>query len=122
MATIMAVDDMRSMRDLVKSVLEKRGHSVITHENGQAALDYAQDNAVDLVISDINMPVMDGMSLVAELRQLDSYSRTPILMLTTEDTQDKKMQARSAGANGWIQKPFNPERLVTAVDKTLSKS
>lgn len=122
MATILAVDDMRSMRDLVKSVLEKRGHSVVTQGDGDQALSFAQSNNVDLVISDINMPAMDGISLVDELRKLAGYRNTPILMLTTEDAQDKKNQARSAGANGWIQKPFNPERLVTAVDKTLSKT
>ena len=122
MATILAVDDMRSMRDLVKSVLEKRGHTVVTQEDGQAALDYAQSNKVDLVISDINMPNMNGISLVDSLRKLASYRRTPILMLTTEDAQDKKNQAKAAGANGWIQKPFNPDRLVNAVTSTLEKA
>ena len=122
MATILAVDDMRSMRELVKSVLEKRGHSVHIHDSGQAALDFARSNKVDLVISDINMPGMDGIALVAELRQLPDYTRTPILMLTTEDAQTRKDQARAAGANGWIQKPFNPERLINAVTKTLAKS
>ncbi len=121
MANILAVDDMRSMRDLVKSVLEKRGHSVTTHDDGTSALAFAQSNKVDLVISDINMPSMDGISLVEALRGLPGYRNTPILMLTTEDAQDKKNQARAAGANGWIQKPFNPDRLVNAVDKTLSK-
>ena len=121
MANILAIDDMRSMRELVKSVLEKRGHSVTIKQDGQDALDYAQSNPVDLVISDINMPRMDGITLVGELRKLPGYVSTPILMLTTEDTDTKKHEARSAGANGWIQKPFNPERLVNAVDKTLAK-
>ena len=121
MATILAVDDMRSMRELVKSVLEKRGHNVVIQDSGTAALDYAKDNDVDLVISDINMPQMNGISLVGALRQLPNYARTPILMLTTEDAQQKKTEARAAGANGWIQKPFNPDRLVTAVTKTLDK-
>jgi two-component system chemotaxis response regulator CheY len=122
MANILAVDDMRSMRDLVKSVLEKRGHTVVTEDDGQTALKFAQSNRVDLVISDINMPHMNGISLVEALRTLPGYRNTPILMLTTEDAQDKKNQARAAGANGWIQKPFNPERLVNAVDKTLAKN
>ena len=122
MASILAVDDMRSMRDLVKSVLEKRGHTVTIQDDGQTALEFAQSNKVDLVISDINMPIMDGISLVEALRALPAYKNTPILMLTTEDAADKKMQAKTAGANGWIQKPFNPERLVKAVDKTLSKA
>jgi len=121
MATILVVDDMRSMRELVKSVLEKRGHSVVTHEDGSPALAFAEKNNVDLVISDINMPKMDGISLVDALRKVNGYSSTHILMLTTEDAQNKKDQARAAGANRWIQKPFNPDRLVNAVNKTLSK-
>ena len=112
---------MRSMRELVKSVLEKRGHSVTIKEDGMDALRFAQGNSVDLVISDINMPIMNGITLVGELRKLPEYARTPILMLTTEDGEAKKNEARNAGANGWIQKPFNPERLATAVDKTLAK-
>lgn len=119
MPTILAVDDMRSMRDLVKSVLEKRGYTVVTQEDGQQALKYAQSNNVDLVISDINMPNMTGITLANELRKLPGYVNTPILMLTTEDSPDKKQNAKSAGANGWIQKPFNPERLVNAVEKTI---
>ncbi len=121
MANILAIDDMRSMRELVKSVLEKRGHSVTIKEDGTDALRFAHGNSVDLVISDINMPNMDGIALVGELRKLPEYARTPILMLTTEDGEAKKNEARNAGANGWIQKPFNPERLATAVDKTLAK-
>jgi two-component system chemotaxis response regulator CheY len=121
MATILAVDDMLSMRNLVKSVLEKRGHTVVTQDDGVSALEYAKINNVDLVISDINMPQMNGFSLVDALRKLDGYRRTPILMLTTEDADDKKNQARAAGANGWIQKPFNPERLINAVSKTLTR-
>ena len=121
MAKILAVDDMRSMRELVKSVLEKRGHEVHICEDGEAALQHARANGVDLVISDINMPQRDGISLVEALRQLPGYARTPILMLTTEDAQDVKNRARAAGANGWIQKPFNPDRLINAVDKTLSR-
>ncbi len=122
MAKILAVDDMRSMRDLVKSVLEKRGHQVDIHESGDKALEYAKSNQVDLVITDINMPEMSGLDLIGELRKLPSYSNIPILMLTTESTDDKKQQARTLGANGWIQKPFNPERLATAVEKTMARA
>ncbi len=121
MAIILAVDDMRSMRDLVKSVLEKRGHTVVTHEDGQLALDWAKNNNVDLVISDINMPNMSGIQLASELRKLPGYVKTPILMLTTEDAQDKKQKAKASGASGWIQKPFNPERLSNAVEQTLGR-
>lgn len=122
MASILAIDDMRSMRELVKSVLEKRGHSVSICEDGTDALRFAENQQVDLVISDINMPQLNGIELVAALRQLPGYAATPILMLTTEDTTEKKQQARGAGANGWIQKPFTPDRLAAAVDKTLAKA
>ena len=121
MAKILAVDDMRSMRELVKSVLEKRGHEVIIQDDGKTALEYAQSNRVDLVITDINMPNMSGLDLIGQLRNLTDYASTPILMLTTEDTDEKKQIARSTGANGWIQKPFNPDRLVNAVEKTMAK-
>ena len=121
MARILAVDDMRSMRDLVKAVLEKRGHEVIVHEDGVEALAWARSESADLVITDLNMPNLDGIGLVSELRRLEDYSRTPILILTTEGSDESKNQARDAGANGWIQKPFDPERLSTAVDKTLAK-
>ena len=113
---------MRSMRELVKSVLEKHGHSVTIMEDGDSALAFARNSSVDLVISDINMPNMTGLELIAELRGLPNYVSTPILMLTTEDTAEKKQTARAAGANGWIQKPFNPERLATAVETTLNKT
>ncbi len=121
MARILAVDDMRSMRDLVKSVLEKRGHQVDIQESGSKALKFAKSNQVDLVITDINMPEMSGLELVGELKKLQTYSKVPILMLTTESTADKKQLARSLGASGWIQKPFNPERLATAVEKTITR-
>lgn len=121
MATILAVDDMRSIRELVKSVLEKRGHQVIIAEDGELALKQASQTLVDLVISDINMPNMNGIELVGELRRLPGYRKVPILMLTTEDAAEKKQSARDQGANGWIQKPFSAERLVQAVDKTLAK-
>lgn len=121
MARILAVDDMRSMRDLVKAVLEKRGHEVITQEDGEQALAYARNPGVDLVLTDINMPNLDGVGLVRELRQLESCARTPILILTTEGSDESKNEARDAGANGWIQKPFDPERLSTAIEKTSKK-
>lgn len=121
MKKILAIDDMRSMRDLVKSVLEKRGYSVTTAEDGLKALAAAQKTPFDLIISDINMPNLDGVEFVSHLRSLPNYASVPVLMLTTESADDKKNAARMAGANGWIQKPFNPDRLATAVEKTLAK-
>lgn len=121
MKSILAIDDMRSMRNLIQSVLEKRGYSVTTAEDGLKALEAAQKSSFDLIISDINMPNLDGLSLISQLRALPGYQSVPILMLTTENADEKKATARSAGASGWIQKPFNPERLSTAVEKTLAK-
>ncbi len=121
MTSILAVDDMRSMRELVQSVLEKRGYTVSTAEDGLKALAAAQKAPFDLIIADINMPNLDGVDLIKHLRGLPGYETTPILMLTTESADEKKLAARTAGANGWIQKPFNPQRLANAVEKTLAK-
>ena len=87
--------------------------------DGQEALEYARDNAVDLVISDVNMPRMDGITLVSELRALPAYRLTPLLLLTTESSQEKKMEGKTAGATGWIVKPFNPAQLLATLARLL---
>ena len=117
MAHILAVDDAKVIRLMVSSVLEKDGHTVTLAENGREALNFARDNSVDLVISDLNMPIMNGMVLAAALRNLDNHRFTPIM--TTEDSDYKKNKAKSSGASGWIQKPVDAERLLKAVNKTL---
>lgn len=119
MAVIMAVDDAKTMRDLVKGILENEGHEIITAEDGEQAMQIARQQNVELVLSDVNMPNMNGISLVSKLRRLPEYSTVPIMMLTTEGDGYKKTKARSMGANGWLQKPFTPERLINAVDKML---
>lgn len=122
MATILAVDDQRMMRDLVKTVLEGDGHEVILAEDGVEALDIARKQGVDLVLSDINMPNMNGISLVSKLRRLDNYASVPIIMLTTESADFKKEKAKQMGASGWLQKPFDPPRLTKAVRSMLAKA
>ena len=122
MATILAVDDQRMMRDLVKTVLESDGHTVLVAEDGVQAMTVARDQAADLVLSDINMPNMNGISLVSKLRRLDSYADVPIIMLTTESADFKKDKAKKMGANGWLQKPFDPPRLIKAVRSMLAKA
>ncbi len=117
--TIMTVDDSTSMRQMVKATLQAAGYGVVEAADGQEALDYARDNAVDLVISDVNMPRMDGITLVHELRALSSYRLTPLLLLTTESSQEKKMEGKKAGATGWIVKPFNPAQLLATLQKLL---
>ena len=108
------------MRSLVNFVLDQAGYEVIMAEDGQEALDYAKDNAVDLVLTDINMPRMDGIELIKELRQLSSYRFVPLLVLTTESGTDKKMEGKAAGATGWIVKPFEPVQLVNTIERVLS--
>jgi two-component system chemotaxis response regulator CheY len=119
MATILAVDDSASMRQMVSFTLKGAGYTVIEAEDGQKALDKAKDSAVDLVLTDVNMPVMDGIELVRNLRTLPAYKFTPILMLTTESAGDKKVQGKNAGATGWLVKPFNPEQLLATIKKVM---
>ena len=119
MTTILAVDDSASMRQMVAFTLKCAGFNVVEAADGVEALGKAKTIAVDLVISDVNMPNMDGISLIRELRSLPDYRFVPMLMLTTESATDKKMQGKEAGATGWIVKPFNPDQLLATVKKVL---
>jgi len=119
MATILAVDDSASMRQMVTFTLKGAGHDVIEASDGMVALTAAKGKKVDLVVTDVNMPNMDGISLIRELRQLPDYKFTPILMLTTESADGKKQEGKSAGATGWIVKPFNPDQLLATIKKVL---
>ncbi|GAB2532868.1 response regulator [Rhodanobacter koreensis] len=119
MAKILAVDDSTSMRDMVAFTLRGAGHEVTGAENGQLALDAARTGTFDLVLADVNMPVMDGIAMVRELRTLDAYKGVPILMLTTESHTEKKMEGKAAGATGWLVKPFDPEQLLATVKRVL---
>jgi len=122
MANILAVDDSQAIRSMMQVVLEGAGHNVITKENGRDALDFARGHTVDLVITDLNMPEMGGMSLVSHLRRLDNYKATPILVITTETDDYKKQKARTVGATGWIAKPVDKDRLLNAVSRTVNLS
>ena len=117
--TILTVDDSTSMRQMVKATLLSAGYGVVEAADGQEALDYARENSVDLVISDVNMPRMDGITLIGELRQLPAYRLVPMLMLTTESSQEKKMEGKRMGATGWIVKPFNPTQLLATLKRLL---
>ena len=119
MASILAVDDSASMRQMVTFALKSAGHEVVEACDGVDALKAAQANTINLVITDVNMPNMDGISLIKELRGLPAYKFTPILMLTTESGADKKSEGKAAGATGWMVKPFNPEQLLATVNKVL---
>jgi len=117
--TILAVDDCASIRQMVSFTLKHAGYGVIEAIDGLEALAYARGNSADLVLTDVNMPRMDGITLVRELRQIESYKFVPMLVLTTEAGRDKKMAGKQAGATGWLLKPFDPEKLLATIAKVL---
>ena len=119
MARILAVDDSAAMRQMVGITLTGAGHQVEQAIDGREALQIAERTKFDLVITDVNMPNMDGITLVRELRNRASYKYVPLLVLTTEATTERKQQGKAAGATGWLVKPFNPERLLATVAKVL---
>ncbi len=119
MASILAVDDSASMRQMVSFTLKGAGYDVVEAVDGVDALTKAQANKFDLVVTDVNMPNKDGITLIQDLRGLPAYKFTPLLMLTTESSMDKKQAGKSAGATGWIVKPFNPDQLLKTVKKVL---
>jgi len=119
MAKILAVDDSASMRQMVAFTLKGAGHDVTEATDGVEALAAAKTAQFDLVLTDVNMPNMDGISLIRELRQLGEYKFTPILTLTTESGGEKKQEGKSAGATGWIVKPFSPDQLLATINKVL---
>ncbi len=113
---ILTVDDSPSMRMLLRSTLVGQGHMVYEAEDGIDALQWlAANDAPDLMITDINMPRMDGFGLVEAVRAERRHADMPILVLTTESSDEKKARARSAGATGWIVKPFDPDKLASAI-------
>ncbi len=115
---ILTVDDSRSMRALLRLTLAGGGFDVAEAEDGQAALEWLEENEVDLIITDINMPRLDGFGFIETLRgQQRRHVNRPILVLTTECSVEKRAQARAAGATGWIVKPFDPAQLVAAVHR-----
>lgn len=114
---VMTVDDSRTMRDMVSYTLKSAGFEVLEAEDGAKALQVLEKTPVDLVITDVNMPNMDGVTLVRRLRALSHFRSTPILILTTEGGDDKKSQGRAAGATGWIVKPFAPDKLLQVISK-----
>ena len=114
---ILAVVDSKTMRDMLSFTLGQAGYAVTEAVDGEDALSKSKSGRFDLVITDVNMPRMDGLTLIKNLRQTADFRSTPILVLTTEADGAKKTEGREAGATGWIVKPFNPEKLLQVVQK-----
>lgn len=117
--TILTVDDSPSMRQMVKLTLAGAGYRIVEAGNGAEGLAKAKSAPVDMVVTDLNMPVMDGLTFIRELRKLPEYRGVPIIFLTTESDAGIKQQAKAAGATGWIVKPFQQDQLVAAAKKVL---
>jgi len=113
----LVVDDSRTMRDMVSYTLSNAGLEVLEAVDGQIALSVLESERVNLIITDINMPNLDGIDLIKEIRKNPVHIAIPILCLTTEQDPEIKEKAKSAGATGWIEKPFSPERLIQTVKK-----
>ena len=119
MKTVLAVDDSPSMRQMLAFTLKSSGYEVIEAVDGVDGLYKARAGQVSLVLTDQNMPRMDGLTLIRSLRGLPEYARTPILMLTTEASAEMKAEGRAAGATGWLVKPFDPLKLIEVVKKVI---
>lgn len=117
--TILMVDDSASLRQVVTIALKGAGYDVVEACDGKDALSKLDGRKVHLIISDVNMPNMDGISLVKAVKQLPSYKFTPIIMLTTESQEAKKQEGQAAGAKAWVVKPFKPEQMLMAVSKLI---
>ncbi|MGF1476630.1 MAG: response regulator [Geminicoccaceae bacterium] len=114
---VLTVDDSKTMRDMLAMTLRTAGYDVLQAENGQEGLDVLGSDLVDVIITDLNMPVMDGFTFIEKLRETDAHAATPILIVTTECHDEKKKRGRAAGATGWIVKPFDPAKLIEVVRK-----
>jgi len=117
--TVLAVDDSASIRQMVSFTLKSAGYEVVEAADGMEGLDKAKTRAFNLVLTDQNMPRMDGLTLIKSLRGMPNYKSVPILMLTTESSDAMKSQGRTAGATGWLVKPFDPNKLIEVVKKVI---
>jgi two-component system chemotaxis response regulator CheY len=115
----LVVDDSATMQEMVSFTLSKAGFAVTRAGNGQEALGRLAAAKFDLIITDLNMPVMDGITFIKSLRALPACRFTPVLMLTTEGSDERKQQGRAVGATGWLTKPFDPQKLLTIVKKVV---
>jgi two-component system chemotaxis response regulator CheY len=117
---VLTVDDSRTMRDMLRMALVKAGFNVVAAVDGEHGLEMLSENGADVIITDINMPRLDGFGFIERVREDSAHRATPILVLTTESDPEKKDRARRAGATGWIVKPFNPDKLIEAVRRVAA--
>jgi two-component system chemotaxis response regulator CheY len=118
MKKILLVDDSTAIRNILKTALFGE-YEVVEADNGRDALEKARAGAINLFLFDVNMPVMDGIQAVRELRQLPEYKTTPVVMLTTESREEKRQEGKAAGANGWVVKPCEPDKLLEVIKKMI---
>jgi len=119
--TILTVDDAPTMRKLIAFTLSGAGHKVLEAPDGKAALSLLKTTRVDMIVTDVNMPNMDGIELTRNLRALPQYARTPVLIVTTESQANAKAAGKQAGATGWIVKPFDGQQLLAIVKRVLGE-
>jgi two-component system chemotaxis response regulator CheY len=118
--TVLIVDDSPTMRQMLAFTLTNAGFQVVEAEHGRDAIGKVSSGPKpDLIVTDVNMPEMDGISLIKELRTMPAFKFTPILMLTTESAEEKKQEGKAAGATGWIVKPFNPDVMLKVIAKVM---
>ena len=119
--TILIVDDSNTARASVEYTLKKGSYEVLSADDGSTGLEVlGKSPTIDMIITDLNMPKMDGIEFIKNVRKFDQYKYTPILMLTTESQDEKKMEGKAAGASGWLVKPFNPTQLLDVVKRFLN--
>lgn len=116
---VLIIDDSRSMRQMLSFTLKEAGFELIEAENGQDALDKLKGQRLGIIVTDLNMPVMDGISFIKKARATAEARFVPILILTTESQQEKKLEGKAAGATGWIVKPFEPQKLLQTIQKVM---
>jgi len=119
MLRVLTVDDSRTILAMLHHTLSNAGFEVLQAEDGKQGLDVLKTQAVDVVITDINMPIMDGIEFIRHVRATGQHQSLPILILTTETSQDKRDQGKAAGGTGWIVKPFDPEKLISVIHRVV---
>ena len=117
--TILLVDDSYSIRESVGFLLSEYGFDIIKAIDGQNALSFLDGRSIDLILTDLHMPIMNGIELISNVRKTENYKRIPILLLTTETLKEKKIEAKKAGATGWLNKPFEKQKLFKVINKVL---